>query len=136
MVVFTGAIVISLLFSWYYVTILFGSLPLIYMILAIIFYGCWFIFVISLTLTYAAVIRQQYMIVGVTVLTLATGSIINGIFHHKIPWFYNNLSALIVEMLQTKAVTTDLLLNVGLLLITSLALLFLSFSLFERKERL
>jgi len=136
MVVFTGAIVISLLFSWYYVTILFGSLPLIYMILAIIFYSCWFIFVISLTLTYAAVIRQQYMIVGVTVLTLATGSIINGIFHHKIPWFYNNLSALIVEMLQTKAVTTDLLLNIGLLLVTSLALLLLSFSLFERKERL
>lgn len=135
-VLFTGALIISLLFSWYYVTILFGSLSVIYMILAIIFYSCWFIFVISLTLTYTAVIRQQYMIVGVTVLTLATGSIINGIFHHKIPWFYNNLSSLIVEMLQTEAVSTDLLLNISLLLATSIILLLFSFKLFDQKERL
>lgn len=136
MVVFTGALIISLLFSWYYVSILFGSLSVIYMMLAIIFYSCWFIFVISLTLTYAAVIRQQYMIVGATILTLAAGSIINGIFHHKIPWFYNNLSSLIVEMLQTEAVSTNLLLNIGLLLATSIALLLLSFKLFDQKERL
>ncbi|WP_156321354.1 ABC transporter permease [Halolactibacillus sp. JCM 19043] len=136
MVVFTGALIISLLFSWYYVSILFGSLSVIYMMLAIIFYSCWFIFVISLTLTYAAVIRQQYMIVGATILTLAAGSIINGIFHHKIPWFYNNLSSLIVKMLQTGAVSTNLLLNIGLLLATSIALLLLSFKLFDQKERL
>ncbi len=136
MALFTGALIISLLFSWYYVTILFGSLPAIHMILAIIFYSCWFIFVISLTLTYAAVIRQQYMIVGVTVLTLAAGSIINGIFHHKIPWFYNNLSSLITEMLQTETISTNLLLNVGLLIATSVALLLFSFKLFDQKERL
>lgn len=136
MMVFIGSLVISLLFSWYYVSILFGAISPVYIMLAIMFFSCWFVFVISLTLTYASVIRHQYMIVGATILTLTTGTIINSIFHHKVPWFYNNLSALIAEMLQTETISSHLLINVSLLILTSIGLLLLSFQLFERKERL
>lgn len=136
MVLFIGASSIGLLFSWYYVSLLFGALSPGFIILAIVFYNCWFIFVISLTLMFASMIRHHYAIVGVTILTLAVGSIINSIFHHSIPWFYNNLSPLIITMLESKTISTDLILNISLLLVTSISLLLLSFSMFNQNERL
>ncbi|WP_066190077.1 ABC transporter permease [Gracilibacillus timonensis] len=134
--VFAIATIIGLLISWYYVDLLFGALSLLYTILAICFFTIWFVFVISVTMVFASLLRSQVLSCGLTVITFIILSIINSIFQHKMPWFYNNLSNLIQEMLYQEQISTDLIINLVLLVGTSILLLAGSVYLFNRKESL
>lgn len=135
-IIFTSALGLGLLLSWYYVTILFGEISFLYTLLAICFYAFWFVFVISVTMVFASLVRTQILGFGLTVLTLTSLSIINGLFHHKMPWFYNNLSSLIGQMLTQEQISSDLIINLVLLFGTSLLLLAGSVYLFDKKEKL
>lgn len=133
---FIASTVIGFLFSLYYVWLLFGELPLVFIFLTMAFYSIWVLFAISITLFYSTLLKSGAAAAGLTILTLGSLSLINTIFSNRLPWFFNNLSSLIYTMLNEQSVSTDLIYNLILISSTTIGILLLTIVTFKRKEYL
>ncbi|WP_067840855.1 ABC transporter permease [Amphibacillus sediminis] len=105
---FIPAFIFAMLVGWYYVNILYATIPFSDWIMMIIFYSCWIIFVISLAIFFNTIVQAPGLVAGLTLLTLVAMSIFNSIFSNRLPWFPNNLSQHIGVMLHSHHIAPEL----------------------------
>lgn len=131
---FLAALMIGLLLSWYYVNILFGTLTFNQFIRALFFYSLWVIFVVSLTIFFNTLVKSPGLVGGLSVGVLVGMWMFNLIFSHRLPWFPNNLSSYIGDMLHSGEIPTELWGTALITILLSTGLLLLSFYTFKHKE--
>ncbi|SDC05501.1 ABC-2 type transport system permease protein [Pelagirhabdus alkalitolerans] len=132
---FITSFILGMLFSWYYTNLLFDSISFSEWFWTILFYSLWLIFVITLVVFYNTLFNKQAVVAGVSVLTLIIMSIINGVFSNRMPWFPNNISALIADMLNEGQISTDLWIAFFVMIAIISSLLLLSFTTFSKNEK-
>lgn len=125
---------IGLLTSWYYVNLLFGEIPILAFIQTVCFYGLWIILVVTITIFYNTLFKTPGLVGALSIGSLLGMSAISSIFSHKLPWFPNSLSSHIRQMLHTGEIPTALWGTSFVTITLIIALLFLSFLTFQRKE--
>lgn len=120
----------GLLFSWYYVNLLFGSFSFMILVKTVLFYGFWLTLVITLAIFYNTLFKKQGVVAFVTIATIMLFSLITQIFGKFMLWSPINLSHHIHDMLIFDNISSDLIITslitivlVGLLLLSSIHLL-------------
>ncbi|MCZ0702843.1 ABC-2 type transport system permease protein [Natronobacillus azotifigens] len=131
---FLTAFIIGMLVSWYYVNLLFDTIPFTDWLLTVIFYSFWLVFVVSLTIFYSTLLKNPGLVAAVSVGTLIGMSIINSIFSHHLTWFPNSLSSHILELHKSGSIPSELWGTAFVTIVLSIGLLFLSFFTFQKKE--
>lgn len=131
----TLSLFISLLTSWYYINLLFGELAFMTFIKVALFYGLWFIFVLTLTFFYNTLFNSPGLVAGVSLITIIIMSIINMIFNHTLTWFPNNLETHISEMLVTGKISTSLIASSIILIILISLFLLSAIFIFKKREK-
>lgn len=128
------ALLLGLGMSWYYIELLYGSIDVGNMFVAIGFYSLWFVFVVTLCIFYHTICKNAGLVVACTIGTLAVMGGINAAIGHIVTWFPNNLSGHILEFLLTGEFTSALIGTVsvvsGLIIILFLA----AVQIFQRRE--
>ncbi|NMA91067.1 MAG: ABC transporter permease [Amphibacillus sp.] len=133
-VLFFIAFTIGMLLNWYYVNLLFGDVGFTELIYLLLFYALWIMFVISLTIFFSTIFKGPGPVAGVTIGTLLSMSVVNGLVNHWLPWFPNQLSTYINEMLYNQSVSTELWGTAGITVGLSAILLICSFIIFKNKK--
>ncbi|WP_112179942.1 MULTISPECIES: ABC transporter permease [Paraliobacillus] len=128
------AYLIGLLASWYYVNLLFGDITILAFIQTFLFYGLWLILVVTITIFYNTLLKTPGLIGALSIGTILSMSAINSIFSHKLTWFPNSLSSHIRQLLHTGEIPTALWGTSFVTVTFIIALLFLSFFTFNKKE--
>ncbi len=123
-----------MLLNWYYVNLLFGDVGFTELIYLLLFYALWIMFVISLTIFFSTIFKGPGPVAGVTIGTLLSMSVVNGLVNHWLPWFPNQLSTYINEMLYNQSVSTELWGTAGITVGLSAILLICSFIIFKNKK--
>ncbi|SEO65586.1 ABC-2 type transport system permease protein [Amphibacillus marinus] len=134
LILFLSSIILALLTSCYYVNILFGHISISDWAWSVLFYGTWIMFVISLTVFYNTTFKAPGAVAGSAIGTLIAMTIFNTIFAHRLPWFPNNLSSHIAQMVASGTISTDLWATAGIIVGLSGLLLIASFAAFSKKE--
>ncbi|GGM29991.1 putative transmembrane protein YxlG [Paraliobacillus quinghaiensis] len=125
---------IALLTSWYYVSILFEEIALLAFVQTLSFYALWLILVVTITIFYNTLLKTPGLVGALSVGTIIGMTAINAIFSHKLTWFPNNLSSYIRQLLHTGEIPTALWGTSFVTISLIVALLFLSFYTFQKKE--
>lgn len=127
---------LGLIFSAYYIFILYNNIPLITLLLIYLTYSCWLIFVLSLAIFYNTIVRSPGLVLTCTVGTVILMSIFNMIFQHRLAMFPNQLSTHIQAFVETNKVSNEL---IGTSLITlglSILLVIMSILIFSKTEKI
>lgn len=126
--------IIGMLFSWYYVNLLFGDISFGAFLQVLFFYGLWLSFVITVTILYNTIFKVPGVVGFVSIATLILMSIINQVFSHKLVWFPNTLSSHIGDLLDSGKISGDLWGTASIIILLIVILLFASLTLFRKKE--
>lgn len=126
---------ISLLTSWYYITILFGDLAFSILLMVALFYGIWYVFVLTVTFFYNTLFNSPGLVAAMSLVTIIIMSIFNMIFGHTLTWFPNNLEVHLQEMLVTGRISADLIGTSSILIILIALLLIATIYIFTKREK-
>lgn len=125
---------IGMLINWYYVNLLFGEIELSKLISLILFYSLWIMFAISLTIFFSTVFKGPGPVAGITIGTLISMSVVSGIVSRWLPWFPNQLSSYINDLLYTGTISADLWGTAAITVLLTIILLTGSFMIFRKKK--
>ncbi|HLR43375.1 MAG TPA: ABC transporter permease subunit [Pseudogracilibacillus sp.] len=127
---------IAIIFSAYYIFILYNTLPIMTVLLIYLFYSTWLIFVLSLSIFYNSFARNAGIVLACTVGTIILMSIFNMIFQHQLPMFPNQLSTHIHTFVMTDNVSTELIATSIITLASSILLVMVSILIFNKSEKI
>lgn len=133
-VLFFVAFTIGMLLNWYYVNLLFGDVGLTELIYLILFYSLWIMFAISLTIFFSTIFKGPGPVAGISIGVLIGMSVVGGIVSRWLPWFPNQLSTYINDLLISGKISTDLWGTAGVTVALSIILLTGSFLIFKNKK--
>lgn len=127
---------IGLVFSAYYIFILYNTLPIVTVLLVYACYSTWLIFVLSLSVFYNSLVRSPGIVLACTVGSLLSMSVFNMIFQHRLPMFPNQISTHIHAFIMTNEVSTELILTSLITLAISILLVIISILVFNQSEKI
>lgn len=128
-----GSFLVGILSGWYYVTILYGKIPVSHLLLLLLFYGLWLAFVISLSIFYNTLFKSPGMVVFSTLATILILSGVSGILNN-ITWSPSHISSYIGRLLLEGTVSKELIGSGTVALVLSALLLFTSIKIFNKRE--
>ena len=126
--------VLAMLFSWYYIGVLYDFIPFGEFSLLTFFYGLWLTLVVTVSIFYNTLFRSSGLVAFSTLATLIIMSIVTGLFGDKLKYSPNNLSSHAYEMLYTGEIPGALLASAGVTIFICMILLVLSVYFFKNKE--
>lgn len=129
-----GALFIGLLASWYYVTILYGSLAFGSLLLVVLFYGLWLTLVVTVSIFYNTLFKSVGVVGFLSVLTIMLMSLVTKIFGRFLNWSPIHLSDHIFDMLMMEQISTELIATAIITLAITIILLTGSIFIFKSKE--
>lgn len=125
---------VGMLINWYYVNLLFGDVGLADIIYLILFYSLWIMFAIALTIFFSTIFKGPGPVAGITIGTLISMSIVSGIVSRWLPWFPNELSTYINDLLHSGTISTDLWGTAFVTVLLTIMFLTGSFLIFRKKK--
>lgn len=130
-------IVLSSLFigfsaHWYYVNLLFDQLSFQSILIAFIFYGLWYMFILTLVIFYSSFLSSVGMIAALTIATTILLSIVSNLFGKFLLWSPNHLQDHIVQGLQKNELSFDLWMTTMITILLIIGLLFLAYTFFKK----
>lgn len=117
---------IGMLASWYYVDLLFGTITAEEFFSLFLFYLVWLIFVISVAIFYNTIFKRPGIVLAASLGTYVGLSILAQVFKNRLPWFPNNISSHIHDMLTFGEIPSDLWIAAGITIGVSIILLIVS----------
>ncbi len=125
---------VSLCMGWYYINLLFGSIPFSSLVITISFYSLWFIFIVTISIFYNTICKNAGLVLACTIGTLFILSGINTVIGHKLPWFPNQLSVHIETAITSTDIPTNLIGTASIIIILIVILLITSIQVCQRRE--
>ncbi|WP_017473737.1 ABC transporter permease [Amphibacillus jilinensis] len=132
LILFLSSFIIAMLSSWYYINLLFDTITFTDWFYMVVFYSLWIGFVVSLTIFYNSFSNKPGLVAAKTVGTLVMMALVNSILFHRLPWFPNNLSTHIGQMLNEGRLSQELWATAIILALLNGLLLFCSFATFRK----
>lgn len=125
---------IGLFAGWYYTTILYGSLPFMTWAKGVLFYGLWFLLVISLAILFNTFVSKPGLVVFLTIVSVMLLSLLTQVIGHVLTWSPGHLSTYVQELLRTGTISDKLLGTAFTSFALSILLVVLSVYSFRRKQ--
>ncbi|SFE30850.1 ABC-2 type transport system permease protein [Lentibacillus persicus] len=125
---------LGMLASWYYINLLFGELSFGALLQVLVFYGLWYLLVVSLSIFYNTIFKIPGLIAFLTIATVGLISIVTSIFSHVLAWSPSRISTYIQQMIITERVPYDLTWAAIVAGIMIVLLLIASVMIFRKKE--
>lgn len=129
-----ASLFIGLIGSWYYTNLLFGDLAFIVLLKVFVFYGLWFMFIISLSIFFNTMVKNQGLILFLTIVVVMVLNLLTSVLGKYFNWSPSQLSKHIGEMLLTNDVSTELMMSSIITIAASLLLLICSIIVFQSKK--
>lgn len=130
-----GSFTLAMMFSAYYIIILYGSLSLGSVVGTILIYSVWLLFVLSLSIFFNSFVRTPGVVFACTIATVVVLKIVYTIFGHKLTMLPNALSEHLSLFIAGDPINSDL---VGTICVTFALIILLIISanfLFEKSEK-
>lgn len=134
LVLIWGSLLLGMLASWYYITILYGDLSFGSLLLVVLFYGFWLTLVVTVTIFYNTLFKTPGLVGFLSILTIMLLSLITNIFGQMLAWSPTNLSSHIFDMLMIDHISGELVATGVVTIIISVVLLIVSIFTFKTKE--
>lgn len=128
------SLLLGLIFSAYYSSLLFSTISLKVITIAFFFYYLWLIFVLSLAFFYSALVRSSGAVLGLTLGTTALMSIIQQITEFRWPYFPNQIASHVSSYFEAEYWTKELTGTMGVIVFISALLIVFSIVIFKRRE--
>ncbi|AIF42527.1 ABC transporter permease [Virgibacillus sp. SK37] len=128
------ALFLSLVCSWYYINILFGSFSLLQLIQVTFFYGIWLTLVITISIFYNSLFHTPGLVAFLSAGTVIAMSVLTKVFHHILTWSPNKISEYIHTMLLTGEIPSELIATSSITAGCIGLLLFFSIIIIQKKE--
>lgn len=125
---------LALLASWYYINLLFGTLLFAPLLKTFLFYGLWFILVITFVIFYNSFVKTPGLVAVLSLFSLMMMSLVTSIFGHYLAWSPIHLTGYIHDMLVTQTISTDLIATSVVTILLILTLLIGSVFAFKKKR--
>jgi ABC-2 type transport system permease protein len=129
-----GSFLLGMFVSWYYITLLYGGLSLISLLLVVLFYGLWLTLVATVSIFFNTLFRSVGVVGFLSILTLMLMGLITKVFERFLNWSPIHLSDHIFDMLKTEHVSKELIATALITLSITTILLILSIFIFKKKE--
>lgn len=129
-----ASLFIGLIGSWYYTNLLFGDLAFIVLLKVFVFYGLWFMFIISLSIFFNTMVKNQGLILFLTIVVVMVLNLLTSVLGKYFNWSPSQLSQHIEDMLLTNHISTDLIMSAIITIAASLLLLIGSITFFQSKK--
>ncbi|TCT17960.1 ABC-2 type transport system permease protein [Melghiribacillus thermohalophilus] len=124
----------GMMFSWYYVNLLFGDLSLSQVFGAIFIYGFWLILVVSITMLISTLFKIPGLVGFISVLIVIFIHMLTSIFRHILTYSPANLSSYVSAYLYTGEMTADMWSTIFVTLIGIVLLLTSSIFILRNRE--
>lgn len=125
---------IGYLASWYYTNLLIGSVTPDRIFQSFAIYGLWLVFVVTLTLFFSTVMKGSGSVAFISILIIATISIVTSIFNEKMKWSPATLTGHTGYLLQSGDVQPNFLPTVLLTVALIVLILYFTIQIFKNKE--
>lgn len=129
------SVLLALLFSFYYIYVLFGHISLSLLLNTALFYSVWIIFVVTLTLFFNTLFYSPGKVAGSTIVTLLLMSLINAVFDQQLSLFPNKIVTYIPVMLQIGVLPNELISTAIMTFVLSILLIIIATLIFKVKEK-
>lgn len=129
-----GSLLIGILASWYYITILYGDLALGSLLLVVLFYGLWLTLVVTVSIFYNTLFKSVGVVGFLSILTIMLVGLVTRIFGRFLSWSPIHLSDHIFDMLMMDHMSSELFATALVTLAMTIVLLILSIFTFKTKE--
>lgn len=113
------SLLISILMSWYYITLLFGSIPLSIILLTVLFFGIWYTLIIAVVIFYSVICNSPGMSAALSLITIILITVSTTIFGHLFKWNPGKITDYIHEMVITETIASDLIITAIITLLFS-----------------
>jgi|SRR5699024_2663285 len=120
--------------TWYYINILYGSMPFLEILEVTFFYGLWLLFILSLSIFYNTWVKSSGIVAFLTILSVVLISFLPNVFGEKVAWIPSNLTGQVHQMLITGSISTDLWITAAITVVLSVLLITGSVYIFKTKE--
>lgn len=134
MVLVWGALLLGMLVSWYYITILYGGLSFANLLFVVLFYGIWLTLVVTVSIFYNTLFKSVGAVGFLSILTIMLMSLVTKLFGKFLNWSPIHLSDHILNMLMTEHVSSELIATALVTLAITIILLTVSIFTFKTKE--
>ncbi|HEY4601756.1 MAG TPA: ABC transporter permease subunit [Cerasibacillus sp.] len=129
-----ASLFIGLIGSWYYTNLLFGDLAFIDLLKVFAFYGLWFMFIISLSIFFNTMVKNQGLILFLTIVIVMVLNLLTSVLGKYFNWSPSQLSQHIGEMLLTNEITSDLMASAIITIAATILLLIISVIVFKSRK--
>lgn len=129
-----GSLFLGLIASWYYVMILFETVPVVDLFSAFAVYGLWLSFVLTITIFYNACFKSPGVVGFISMATIIVLSLISGALSHWLDWSPAQLSSYSNIILVSGELPEGTIGAIILSISGIMILLFLSIIFFRKKE--
>lgn len=126
--------IVSMLFAWYYIGMLYEFIPIGDFLLLLFFYGLWFVLVVTLSIFYNTVFRSPGLVAFSTIATIIVLSVVTSMFGQKLNYSPSNLSNHALHYLQTGDISGALIGSAVTTISICALLLVWSIYIFQTKE--
>ncbi|WP_082235022.1 ABC transporter permease [Halobacillus massiliensis] len=103
-----ASVLIGMLSSWYYVSLLFSEIPFIHFLMAAAFYILWYLFIMALALFMNALVKEPGAAAFLTLFLLILLGMIGGIFDHIVKWTPSLAPGHLLNILQTGEIPVEM----------------------------
>lgn len=125
---------LSMLFAWYYIGVLYGFIPVKDFLLLTFFYGLWLMLVVTISIFYNTLFRSSGLVAFSTIATLLLMSGISSLFGKRLKFNPNQLSAHAFSFLHTGEIPNALYGLAVVTIVICVLLLLASVYIFHTKE--
>lgn len=125
---------LSMLFAWYYIGVLYGFIPVKDFLLLTFFYGLWLMLVVTISIFYNTLFRSSGLVAFSTIATLLLMSGISSLFGKRLKFNPNQLSAHAFSFLHTGEIPNALYGSAVVTIVICVLLLLASVYIFHTKE--
>ncbi len=134
LVLIIASYVLAMLFAWYYIGILYDTIPIGDFLVMTALYGLWLTLVLTVSIFYNTIFKSSGLVAFSTIATIILISVGSSLFGEKLSYSPSNISNHSFEFLHTGEISSSLIGSAVTTVIACLILLLLSIYIFRTKE--
>ncbi len=119
--------------AWYYINLLFGDLSFSLFLLTACFFSIWCCFIISISIFFNTLFHSSGAVAACTIGSYFLMGIVHTALGHQLPWFPNQLTVYLQEMITTDKIPEDMWGTVLIICVLIVLLVVSAVVLFKRK---
>mgnify|MGYP001186272157 FL=1 len=127
------SLIVSMIASWYYVSLLFGDIAFSTVIVSAVFYTFYLLFILSITVVLNTLLKSPGLVAFLTIIIVIALNIITDIFSHVLTWSPLMVSNHTLAFLYDGSLTSELIGSVSLAIIFTALLLVVATMILQRR---